>query len=580
MHPIRAYLLAALALVAALADATAVAQTPITGSMQRTGDALAAVEANRPKIVARMVDAHGEAMLAHGVSLDAFRAALWQLPPERLLAASLADSPEEVNAIVGLSLSKGPAGLEPKDGAGSGPNSWIGYTAGNNVASGTGSAVAAGTFNVASGQNAFIGAGTFNGAKAANALVGGGNSNYALGISSLVLGGFDNQATAIDAAVVAGAGSRATGARSVVVGGGYNLASGQWSFIGGGGRQTGSGVAGTNPEDNVASGDFATIAGGKGNRASARAAAVGGGSGNLASGTESTVSGGGNLGGACSTAGVSRACTNSATDGGATVAGGYGNLASGYSSSVGGGFLNTAAALGATVPGGIGNNASGLYSFAAGKFAHADASACALFGLWSSSTAFNCLGVGNILRIGGDHGFSVEYHSQRTDGGGTRWVHIGNVLAGQTIGTWNGAYLTDAGVWVNASSSKAGKTGFAPVDVRDVLKRVADLPITTWRYKTGEGDVRHMGPMAEDFWTAFNVGYGAHTIADLDARGVALAAIQGLKRELDDRDARIDQLTRRLDAMDALQHRLDETDALKRRLDAVESLLRDVRSRH
>ena len=46
-----------------------------------------------------------------------------------------------------------------------------------------------------------------------------------------------------------------------------------------------------------------------------------------------------------------------------------------------------------------------------------------------------------------------------------------------------------------------------------------------------------MGPMAEDFWTAFNIGYGDHTIADLDVRGVALAAIQGLNAKLDERVA-------------------------------------------
>jgi hypothetical protein len=70
-----------------------------------------------------------------------------------------------------------------KDGPGMGANSWIGYTAGSNQASGSGSAVAAGTSNVASGQNAFVGAGTFNAATAQGAFVGGGTSNVAAGIS-------------------------------------------------------------------------------------------------------------------------------------------------------------------------------------------------------------------------------------------------------------------------------------------------------------------------------------------------------------------------------------------------------------
>jgi len=180
----------------------------------------------------------------------------------------------------GASSNASRAGFSPKDGPGSGPNSWIGYTAGNNVASGLGSAVAAGTFNAASAQNAFVGAG---------------QSNVASGISSLVIGGFDNRATAIDSLVAAGAGNRATGARSVVIGGGYNLASGQWSFVGGGGRQTANAaVAGGFVEDNIASGNFSVVTGGQGNRASAIGATVGGGVFNVASGNQATVPGGSN----------------------------------------------------------------------------------------------------------------------------------------------------------------------------------------------------------------------------------------------------------------------------------------------
>lgn len=85
---------------------------------------------------------------------------------------------------------------------------------------------------------------------------------------------------------------------------------------------------------------------------------------------------------------------------------------------------------------------------------------------------------------------------------------------------------------MNGSSSTMNKADFAPVGVEQVLAKVARVPITTWRYKEGEGGVRHLGPMAEDFWAAFSIGYGDHTIADLDARGVALAAIQGLHQTM------------------------------------------------
>jgi hypothetical protein len=70
------------------------------------------------------------------------------------------------------------------------------------------------------------------------------------------------------------------------------------------------------------------------------------------------------------------------------------------------------------------------------------------------------------------------------------------------------------------------KEGFAPVDPRAILARVATLPIETWSYR-GEA-ARHLGPMAQDFAAAFALGVDNRHIFPLDASGVALAAIQGL----------------------------------------------------
>jgi hypothetical protein len=250
-----------------------------------------------------------------------------------------------------------------------------------------------------------------------------------------------------------------------------------------------------------------------------------------------TVAGGGYADNDCyepSTGQYTRPCTNRTLGGYATVGGGAANV-SGSGGVVGGGFNNTASFY-AVVPGGSTNTASGTYSFAAGTYARADANSCVAFSLWGDAPGMPCFGVPGVFNVGAPAGASFDYFSQRPDGGGFRYVAIGRV-ASQTISTWTGAFLTDSGVWVNASSSKARKTDFAPVDGREVLARVARLPITTWRYKEGEGAVRHMGPMAEDFDAAFGIGYGPQTIADLDARGVALAAIQGLNAKLEDRIA-------------------------------------------
>ena len=69
--------------------------------------------------------------------------------------------------------------------------------------------------------------------------------------------------------------------------------------------------------------------------------------------------------------------------------------------------------------------------------------------------------------------------------------------------------------------------------------------MTTWSYKTESG-VRHIGPMAQDFYSAFKVGEDNKHIADVDEGGVALAAIQGLNKKMEEqlkaRDAEIVQL--------------------------------------
>jgi endosialidase-like protein len=85
-----------------------------------------------------------------------------------------------------------------------------------------------------------------------------------------------------------------------------------------------------------------------------------------------------------------------------------------------------------------------------------------------------------------------------------------------------------------APSDRNVKEGFAPVDARMILDRVAGLPIETWRYK-GDG-IRHIGPMAQDFAAAFNVGPDDRHIDLIDASGVALAAIQALVQRVETQD--------------------------------------------
>lgn len=114
-----------------------------------------------------------------------------------------------------------------------------------------------------------------------------------------------------------------------------------------------------------------------------------------------------------------------------------------------------------------------------------------------------------------------------------------------------------AGGWTSLSDRNA-KDAIRPVDTREVLAGVVAMPVTTWRYKTQDERYRHMGPMAQDFRAAFGLGETDKGIDDIDAQGVALAAIQGLHAQLQDREAEIAALRARVTSLESVANDVAE----------------------
>jgi Chaperone of endosialidase len=123
----------------------------------------------------------------------------------------------------------------------------------------------------------------------------------------------------------------------------------------------------------------------------------------------------------------------------------------------------------------------------------------------------------------------------------------GNVVAGGNVYA-NGVQLT---------SDRNAKTNFGSVNAKAMLEKVVRLPISRWNYKSDASNLRHIGPMAQDFHAAFELnGRDDKHISSVDAQGVALAAIQGLNAKLEadnaklraslsDLEARLSRLERR-----------------------------------
>ena len=135
-------------------------------------------------------------------------------------------------------------------------------------------------------------------------------------------------------------------------------------------------------------------------------------------------------------------------------------------------------------------------------------------------------------------------------------------IVGTTSGNGNGAYLTAGGTWTNASDVNL-KENFSNLDGADVLNKISKLNITRWMYK-GTEDEYHIGPMAQDFYAAFNVGVNNRSISTIDPAGVALIGVQELKK-------RNDELQKTNDAL------VQKNVELENKLNGVEELVKQVR---
>jgi len=294
-------------------------------------------------------------------------------------------------------------------------------------------------------------------------------------------GGFDNT-------VVGGLGVSSDGELATIAGGSKNVA----------GNNTGSPLA-TGPLAGTLPGQGATVGGGGQNRATGVVATVAGGFNNLVSGN------------------------------GATVAGGVSNQATGDFSFAAG--LNAmATGNGATVAGGESNQATGNFSFAAGFNARAQHEGSFV---WNDSTGQNGAfsdDSANQFAVRATGGVFFTTAINPSDNQSTEGCDIDT--SGNFSCTGNASF---AGM--SYTSDRAMKAGFEPVAASDVLKRVAALPVMSWTFK-GQ-TVRHIGPMAQDFYAAFKVGADDKHISITDAQGVALAAIQGLYQMIQARDAQL-----------------------------------------
>lgn len=395
----------------------------------------------------------------------------------------------------------------------------LGGAAVNYISNGVVGAVIAG--GGATNFDGFLDEVASNGVAADYSSVGGGSGNIIQPGSdhSVICGGGENT-------ILAGS------YQSVIVGGSNNKMGGQWSFIGGG-------------QSNTATNFYSTITGGLGNYASGSLSTVCGGYFNYAGGANSFAAGSG----------------AQAVNDGSFV----------WSDNSGPGFSSTAAnQFAVRAAGGILFAADVQLSY--DTYHNLSLSGGNAVGYLYGS--FPALGDG--IHLGYNYYYDASGNGKiRNSGGGTSRISAGYGTVGIYIGGVNTApsterlYIDGTGVRVDGTfvnnSDRNAKENFAPINSAQILEEVMRLPVSEWSYKE-DPKTRHVGPMAQDFYAAFNIGTDEKHIAPIDEGGVAFAAIQALNQKVEAREDEIRELK-------------NKNDALEKRLDALERMISDSRGK-
>ena len=425
------------------------------------------------------------------------------------------------------------------------------------------STIGGGAFNTiqASAQFSTIGGGWQNNNSGSGATIGGGEYNTSSNFASTVGGGYFNTSIGLEATVSGGVGNTSSGDYSTITGGADNVAAGRYSFAAGYFAQASHDGAFVWSDNSDISGVHFSSTGN--NQFSVRAAGgvrfVTSGAGmtlddqEVLANNQSSVTLSGTFNGT-----FSGTSSGNFSGNGSGLTLNAGNITSGTLADT---RLSGNVALLNTSPVFAGD----ITMSGGAAYHHLALSGGNSIGyLYGSYPAF-----GDGIHLGYNYYADANGFPHVPDiGGGTSRITVGFgeiILAVGGVNTAPSSVRLDAattGVTVygtfNNLSDRNAKQDFAPVSSSQILEKVLQLPVSEWSYKV-DAATRHVGPMGQDFYAAFNIGTDDKHIAPIDEGGVALAAIQGLNQKLEDRSRKLEM----------------ENTELKQRLDALEKKIRN-----
>lgn len=151
--------------------------------------------------------------------------------------------------------------------------------------------------------------------------------------------------------------------------------------------------------------------------------------------------------------------------------------------------------------------------------------------------------------------------------GGVRFVTAlssGNPSAGVIVAAGGSS-------WSSLSDSSA-KENITQVDGEEVLAKIALMTIPEWNYKTQDDHIRHLGPMAQEFYSAFGLGEDNKHINTIDIDGINMLAIQALATRTQELAAKTNKITEHEQQIETLQAQVNNLNILMESILAIYEL--------
>lgn len=237
--------------------------------------------------------------------------------------------------------------------------------------------------------------------------------------------------------------------------------------------------------------------------------------------------------------------------------------------------------------------ATGDHSIALGRGALAFAESSIAIGYHPTADGLYSLSLGNYTYALGENSVAIGYHAWAMHDGSFIYndkadalgyvettaenqfmvkASGGTVFYSDVALTTGVELLPGAGAW-SILSDRERKENITTLDTEEYLNRLDGIEVYEWSYIAQDSSIRHIGPMAQDFYKTFELGTDSTTINSGDFDGVNMLLLKALDNKMDVlelQEAELIEMRQQLEDLKAQRHRMEKMLLLMEQKLAVE----------